>query len=114
MAVESADKPDRDRVIAGYTLTNKLFKSNTEKSDRVTLARRQAALNVWLEKIVAIIGLNSAKHQDHSVTVFDGPFRLVARGSLEETGHKESEVREGQCLKFVVLVSGSETMCLLH
>lgn len=64
--MDSIDKSGRDRRAAFYMSTNLILTSYTETSAcLVKYARRQADLDVWVERIDVIMGLDSAAAEEH-------------------------------------------------
>lgn len=77
------------------------------------MARMQAAFDVWVGMIGAILALKTAEDGKVDLPVTGGPYLLTSRDCPDQTAHNDFEVRKGRSQGFVVLVPGSNSICLL-
>lgn len=114
VAVESNDKSDKDRGIAGYTSTIRLLMSYMEKKKiRVRFARELAASDMRVEIIGAIMALNFAGSEELYLPVTGRQYLLTGCDCPDQTGHNDLEVRRGRSSLFFVLLFESEATFIL-
>lgn len=80
---------------------------------KVKLARRQAALEVWVEMISAALASDSAGDKKQYLPVTGGWYVRTGHDYPVQAAHNDFEVPKGRSPRFFVLFSEFETIYLL-
>lgn len=92
-AVESIDKPSRNRWVVCYTKTNRFFLLYREKSEsRLQFARGMVAWNIWIGLVDATQRLGDILGDDICMPISGGGHVLTGRDCPDETKHNHFQV----------------------
>lgn len=95
--VNSIDQPDWDRATGCYTSACWLLTWSVESVEsRLTFARGQATLDVWVGMVGAIMVLDIGGSEECCLPVTGSQSSLTERDYPDQTEHNVCEVRKGQ------------------